>query len=185
MDFRLRYKVDISYDGTDFIGWQIQPNGRSIQGVLEDALSIVLRSKTRILGASRTDSGVHADQQIASFTTTATIDLRALKTSLNALLPGSIRVNEVVEVEDAFHPIASAVQKVYCYRIWNERKPPPKDRLYVWALGQDLDVDNMAQAMLGLVGRHDFRVFMASDSSAKTTTGGWGVIEAPLKHTQY
>lgn len=162
------YRLDIAYLGADFLGWQSQPCGQAVQDYIQNALSIVLRRNLSITGASRTDSGVHAEHQVASFRTDLEVDTLKLPLSLNALLPGTISILNASREKDLFHPIRSCKAKIYCYRFWRGRPMNPFVAPYVWCVNRQLDVVKMAHALEGLVGTHDFTSFCASDSGAKT-----------------
>lgn len=162
------YRLDLRYIGSPFQGWQSQSNGSGIQDFVEKALATILRHPTRVVGASRTDSGVHAEHQVATFRTSVAFDeLRWLK-SLNGILPAEIGVTSVKPVSSEFHPIYSAKGKAYRYRLWQGATRHPMVTPYVWTLHRDLDRDAMRKAALYLVGTHDFTSFCALDSSAKT-----------------
>lgn len=162
------YRLDLRYIGTPFQGWQSQTSGSGIQDQVEKALATILRHPTRVVGASRTDSGVHAEHQVATFRTPVTFDeIRWLK-SLNGILPPEIGVTGVQPVEPEFHPIYSAQGKAYRYRLWQGASRHPMLTPYVWTLHRDLDRDAMRLAASSLVGTHDFTSFCALDSSAKT-----------------
>ena len=162
------YRLDLRYIGTPFQGWQSQTNGSGIQDHVERALATILRHPTRVVGASRTDSGVHAEHQVATFRTPIAFDeIRWLK-SLNGILPPEIGVTAVQPVVAAFHPIYSARGKAYRYRLWQGATRHPMLTPYVWTLHRDLDREAMRRAAASLVGTHDFTSFCALDSSAKT-----------------
>ncbi len=162
------YRLDLRYIGSPFQGWQSQTNSSGIQDFVEKALATILRHPTRVVGASRTDSGVHAEHQVATFRTPVTFDeVRWLK-SLNGILPPEIGVTSVQPVSSEFHPIYSAKGKAYRYRLWQGATRHPMVTPYVWTLHRELDRDAMRQAARYLVGTHDFTSFCALDSSAKT-----------------
>lgn len=162
-------KLTLEYDGTDYVGWQLQPNGRSIQGELEKALETLLKAPTRVHGSGRTDSGVHALGQVASFTTERTIPLKAFDKGLNSLLPRDIAVLKAEEAEEGFEARKNAKGKLYRYTILNRPMRSPVERRYVWEVFQRLDVEAMIGASRCLLGTHDFAAFRASDCEAKTT----------------
>jgi tRNA pseudouridine38-40 synthase len=161
-------KLTLQYDGTDYVGWQVQPNGRSIQAELERALGSLLKEKVAVTGAGRTDSGVHALGQVASFRTERTLPLRAFVAGANSLLPRDIAVLEAVEREEGFHARRSARGKHYRYSIVNRPCRAPLERRFAWEVFQPLDQDAMQRAGVALVGRHDFSSFRASDCEAAT-----------------
>src|SRR4029077_17659879 len=113
------FKITLAYDGTDFVGWQRQASGTSIQGLLEDALRELDQRDVAVIGAGRTDAGVHALGQVASFTIARSIDGDALRRAVNARLPDTVRIVAADEVARTFHARFDATRKVYRYRIWN------------------------------------------------------------------
>lgn len=161
--------LSLEYDGTDYVGWQMQPNGRSIQAELERALGTILKEPVRVTGAGRTDSGVHAMGQAASFRTGRTIPLKAFVNGVNSLLPKDIAVTSAVEREEGFDARRSARGKIYRYRIVNRSCRSPLERRFAWEVFPGIDVDAMSRAACVLVGRHDFAAFRAADCEAATT----------------
>lgn len=164
-----KYKLTLSYDGTDYVGWQIQPNGISIQGLLEEALTTLLGENTRIYGAGRTDAGAHALGQSAHFLSEETIDCEQTLRSLNGMLPYDIRILELIPVPDTFHAQYSAIGKEYHYHLWLGQTVSPFVRLYRHHIGYPLDLSRMRQATRAFVGTHDFATFANLGSSVKTT----------------
>ncbi|MGH9312456.1 MAG: tRNA pseudouridine(38-40) synthase TruA [Vicinamibacterales bacterium] len=162
-------KLTIQYDGTDYVGWQRQPNGVSIQELLERAIEPIEGRPVAIVGAGRTDAGVHALGQVASVQLEAVIDLATLARALNATLPGDVRVALVEEAAPDFNARFSATGKVYDYRIWNGPFLPPFERRYAWHVPQPLDVDRMREAARPLAGTHDFSAFRAAGSDVATS----------------
>ncbi len=162
-------KLTLEYDGTDYVGWQLQPNGPSIQAELEKALSKLLKEPVRITGSGRTDAGVHAEGQVASFTTTKSVPLRAFVAGVNSLLPEDIAVRAAEEREPGFDARRSARGKIYRYRILNRPTRSPLWRRTAWELFRPLDVAAMQAAAPALLGRHDYSAFRASDCCARTT----------------
>ena len=162
--------LTVAYDGTDYCGWQIQKNGLAVQEVLERAAAAVFAPGFTLLGASRTDAGVHALGQRAHMTgASTTIPLDKLPFVLNNALPADVRVVEAISVSDDFHPIADAVSKIYTYSIYNSRFRNPLLRRHAAFVPLPLDVDLMAQAAAHFIGRHDFAAFCASGSTVKST----------------
>jgi tRNA pseudouridine38-40 synthase len=155
-------KLTLQYDGTDFVGWQRQASGTSIQGLLEDALRPIEGAAVTVHGAGRTDAGVHALGQVCSFSLTASIDPAALARALNAVLPPDVRVSQSEVVPDDFHARFSATGKIYDYRIVSAPFVSPFVRRYVWHVVQRLDQPAMQQATAMLVGEHDFAAFQAA-----------------------
>lgn len=178
-------KLTIAYDGTEFVGWQRQENGVSIQGAIEDALATIDGAPVTLHGAGRTDAGVHALAQAASARIAAQLDDQTLARALNAKLPPAIRVTAVETVADEFHARFSATGKTYEYRIWNGAAMPPFIRLYAWHVPEPLDLGAMRQASAALVGQHDFAGFRSAQSVNRTTvrrlwTAEWQASEEGL-----
>jgi tRNA pseudouridine38-40 synthase len=163
------FKVTLAYDGTDFVGWQRQPSGESIQGVLEDALHSFDDRDVAVTGAGRTDAGVHALGQVAAFSLRNTIDAETLARALNAKLPETIRVLSACEVPETFNPRYDARAKTYRYRIWNGPALSPFERRYAWHVPVALDAGTMDAAARRLEGRHNFAAFQAAGSDVETT----------------
>src|SRR5476651_2358972 len=163
------YKVTLAYDGTDYVGWQRQSNGVSIQGLLEDALRALDERDVTVHGAGRTDAGVHALGQVAAFTLHRVLTGETLVRALNARLPDAIRVLSAGEAPPEFHP-RMARAKTYRYRIWNGDVMNPLERRFAWHVSGALDVDAMRAAAALLVGRHDFAAFQSAGSDVATTT---------------
>ncbi|OGQ23031.1 MAG: tRNA pseudouridine(38-40) synthase TruA [Deltaproteobacteria bacterium RIFCSPLOWO2_02_FULL_44_10] len=163
-------KLTIEYDGTNYVGWQIQKNGISIQELIQTALQKITAEKGNLLGASRTDSGVHALAQVATYQTESSISGEGLMKAANSLLPNDICVKKIEEVADHFHPIKSAKSKTYTYVILQSPVHAPLLLHRVWHIRKPLDLRAMRKALTYFVGKHDFRSFMAQGSSVKTTT---------------
>jgi len=157
-----RYRIDISYDGTAYAGWQMQPDGVTVQAKLQEALSALTGEKPRVHGSGRTDRGVHARRQVAHFDLAAARPTGPLARGLNALLPADIRVSRAVRAAPDFHARRSAVRKEYRYFIWNGEEVPPFVRLYRTRVRTPLDVRAMRAAAALLEGRHDFAAFTAN-----------------------
>jgi tRNA pseudouridine38-40 synthase len=164
-----RIRLTVEYDGTDFSGWQRQPNGPSIQAALEEALAQMTGAPTVVRGAGRTDAGVHALGQVACFDTEAAIPLTGFRRGLNQILPRAISVVGAAEVDPAFDPRRWARGKLYRYSIWNSDSRSPRQQRFAWHLPRPLDVPAMRAAARPLVGRHDFAGFRAADCESKTT----------------
>ncbi len=162
-------RLVVQYDGTDFAGFQFQPEQRTVQGVLQEALSKLLGEKIQVCGASRTDAGVHACGQVVSFKTECAIPLERIVPALNALLPRDLAAMEVAEAPEHFHPRYQARRKYYVYRILNRPLPSPFIGRYAWHVPQPLNVAAMQQGAAHLTGEHDFAAFCAAGGSAKTT----------------
>jgi tRNA pseudouridine38-40 synthase len=156
------FKITLAYDGTDYVGWQRQAGGVSIQALIEEAAGELDEGAVVVTGAGRTDAGVHAAGQVASFSIRRAIGAQALVRALNARLPGAVRVLAAQEVPATFHPRFQARAKTYRYRIWNGEVLSPFERRYVWHVVRALDVGAMAAAAHLLEGRHDFAAFQAA-----------------------
>ena len=154
-----RIKLTIAYDGTNYCGWQIQPNGITIEEVLNKALTKMLDEEIIIIGASRTDSGVHAMGNVAVFNTETTIPADRIGVALNQRLPDDIVITKSEEVPLDFHPRYCNCSKTYEYHIINTRIPIPTKRLTNYFVSYVLDIDKMRQAASYLVGEHDFVSF--------------------------
>lgn len=168
-------KLTIAYDGTNYVGWQRQDNGLSVQQVIEDALQPMCGDDVPVvMGAGRTDAGVHASGQVASVRVAFDHPANAVHRALNVRLPADIRVLAVEDAEPRFHARFDATGKSYRYRIATERVPLPFDRWFVWHMAQPCDVDAMRAAAPALLGRHDFSSFQARGS---TVLDGWRTLE--------
>ena len=164
-----RVGLVVAYDGTRYCGWQTQPNGITVQGVLNETLSELLGEKIETIGASRTDAGVHALGNVAVFDTNTRIPGEKISYALNQRLPEDIRIQMSEEVEPDFHPRYCDSEKTYEYRILNRQFPVPTERLYSYFYHYKLDVDKMREATSYLIGRHDFASFCGSGAQVKTT----------------
>lgn len=163
------FKITVAYDGTDFIGWQRQPAGTSIQGLIEDAVRELDGRAVTVIGAGRTDAGVHALAQVAAFALERAIEPGTLVRAINFRLPPSVRVLTAEPASDSFHARFDAKTKTYRYRIWNAEVLSPFERPYAWHIIDQLDVDAMRAAAGLLDGRHDFASFQGTGSDAATT----------------
>ncbi|MHB1419565.1 MAG: tRNA pseudouridine(38-40) synthase TruA [Bacillota bacterium] len=162
-------KLTIEYDGTNYNGWQYQPQShvRTVQGLMEESLALITHESTRLIVAGRTDAGVHALGQIANFCTGSRIPLERIPYAANCILPDDIVVVSSEEVDPGFHAQHSARGKTYTYLIWNLATPSAFYSRYSWHMQQSLNVKCMQEAALHLQGQHDFRSFCASGSSVK------------------
>lgn len=167
-------KLTIAYDGTDFGGWQLQPNARTVQEVLERAIVEVTQQHSRCTASGRTDSGVHAIAQAVAFFTNSSLPEAVLVKALNAKLPEDVAVHDCVAVPQAFCAIKDAIAKRYRYVIDDARVPDPFRRRYAWQPRRVLDASAMHRAAQVLRGRHDFRCFETEwpnrHSSVRTIT---------------
>lgn len=154
-----RVKLTVAYDGTNYCGWQVQPNGITIESELNKHLSELLKEEIHVIGASRTDAGVHAMGNVAVFDTTARMPAEKISYAMNTRLPEDIRIQESRQVADDFHPRFCETVKTYEYKICNRRFPDPCSRLYSLFYYWDLDEKKMQQAADHLVGTHDFTSF--------------------------
>lgn len=152
-------KLTLEYDGTAYAGWQRQPNQPTVQAAVEAAIAGVTQINTPVIGAGRTDAGVHAMGQVASFHINRDMTPREWTRALNAHLPKSIVVRSVALMPDSFHARHSAKGKLYEYRILNRPERPAVERDYCWHIHQPLDDAAMNQAGLALIGSHDFSSF--------------------------
>jgi tRNA pseudouridine38-40 synthase len=159
-------KLVLAYDGTRYVGWQVQPNGPSIQAELERALATLHKEPIRITGAGRTDAGVHALGQVASFAVDRPLPISAYVKGMNALLPEDVAVREAEVREGPFDARRDARGKRYRYRIENAPTRAPLSRLQAWQVFRPLDADAMRAATRPLLGRHDFGAFRAADCEA-------------------
>lgn len=158
-----RLKAVLAYDGTDFAGWQVQPGLPTIQGTIEAALTEIEGATVHITGSGRTDAGVHALGQVASFDLANPIPVENLRRALNRLLPPEIRTLAVEETPPDFHARHHAVAKTYEYRIWRPEICSPFERRYVYHHPYPLNEAAMAELAPEFEGTHDFRLFAASD----------------------
>ncbi len=163
--------LNIQYDGTNYKGWQIQPSFKilTIQGVLQEAIYKLTGQYCQVIAAGRTDAGVHALSQIASFKTTSILEIEVILRALNAILPDDIRIHEIAEKDLGFHPRFDAKSKTYCYLIANFNVITPFLARYLWNIGYNLDFNAMTASVKCLLGKHDFSSFRGSGCGAKTT----------------
>lgn len=164
-----RIMLTIAYDGTDYVGWQMQPNGIAVEQVINKALSELLKEDIIIAGASRTDSGVHADGNVAVFDTETRIPADKICFALNQRLPKDIVCTSSCEVKLDFHPRHADCTKTYEYTIYNAVHPDPIKRRYSYFVYVPLDIDAMRQAAEYLKGEHDFASFCSAHAQVKTT----------------
>lgn len=163
-------KLTIEYDGTDYHGWQIQPNAITIQAALQETLTKITKTQTQIIGAGRTDTGVHAAGQVANFHTHSQIPLISFQKALNATLPRDIVVIDVEEVSIDFHARFSAVSRTYRYTILNRAYPSALLRNSAYFFPNPIDMRGAATACQSLVGRRDFSSFQRSGSERLNPT---------------
>lgn len=168
--FVKRVMLRVAYDGTNYCGWQVQPNAKTIEGVLNQTLSKLLQEEIVVIGASRTDAGVHAYGNVAVFDTNARIPAEKISYALNAHLPEDIVIQSSMEVESTFHPRYCDTRKTYEYRIHNATFPLPTNRRYSHFVYYDMDLEAMRKATAYLVGEHDFVSFCSVNTQVKDTT---------------
>ncbi|MBL8889309.1 MAG: tRNA pseudouridine(38-40) synthase TruA [Planctomycetaceae bacterium] len=166
----MRYlKLTVAYDGTHFVGWQIQPNGPSIQGHLQEAWQAVTGESLVMTGSGRTDSGVHAVGQVASLVTHHPLPVAAIPGALNANLPETIVVREAREMDYDFHAIRDAVAKTYRYTIQMGRRRSPFLLQRSWYVPRELDTELMSRAGQLFIGRHDFASLQSAGAPRRST----------------
>lgn len=164
-----RVMLTVAYDGTAYSGWQVQPGRETIEGVLNRCICELTGEKVEVIGASRTDSGVHALGNVAVFDTESLIPAEKFSYALNQRLPEDVRIQGSEEVPLTFHPRHCESRKTYEYRIYNAPFPLPVKRLYAHFTYVPLDIDLMNRAAAYLVGEHDFKSFCSVDTQAQTT----------------
>jgi len=161
-------KLLIEYDGTNYLGWQVQPKGSTLQGVLEGKLSSLTGEKIDLLASGRTDAGVHALGQVAHFKTKSQLDIQTIQRALNSLLPSDIVIQKVEEVDEDFHARKQSKSKTYEYRILNRNIRSAFHRGYAWHIPQTLNIREMKKATRSLMGEHDFSSFQSVGSPKRT-----------------
>lgn len=168
MDMK-RVRLTVAYDGTNYHGWQVQNNGITIESELNRCLSELLKEEIQVIGASRTDSGVHALGNIAVFDTHARMPAEKISYALNQRLPEDIRIQCSEEVARDWHPRYCSSRKTYEYRIYRGEFAMPVKRLYSLFVYRPLDVEKMREAAAYLVGEHDFKSFCQTGAQVETT----------------
>ena len=164
-----RVKLVVAYDGTNYHGWQVQDNGITIEEVLNRTISELVQEDIKVIGASRTDAGVHACGNVAVFDTESRIPGDKFSFALNQRLPEDIRIQESCEVDADFHPRYADTVKTYEYNILNRRFELPSKRLYASFCYYPMDIERMNQAAAYLVGEHDFKSFCSAGAQVQTT----------------
>jgi len=162
-------KLTIEYDGTNYAGWQVQPNGVAVQQVIEKALLLLLGEPVRLRSSGRTDAGVHAQGMVASFTTSRELPMQAYVGGINRFLPPDIAILSAFEVPTGFMAIRDARSKHYRYTIYNSHVRSPLRRFYSWHVREPLNLAAMTAAARCFAGLHDFAAFRASNCVTKTT----------------
>jgi len=156
-------KLVLEYDGSDFSGWQIQPDRRTVQGVIKEVLEKTLKEDINLIGSGRTDVGAHALAQVANFKTKTELELKAIFEGSNSLLPDDVLIREIQEVDPDFNARYSARSKVYRYRIYLTRTAILKR--YVWEVSVPIDIEKMEEATGVISGQHDFSSFCVTKST--------------------
>ncbi|MCQ2520266.1 MAG: tRNA pseudouridine(38-40) synthase TruA [Lachnospiraceae bacterium] len=164
-----RVLICVSYDGTSYSGWQYQNNARTIEGELNKALTNLHSEPIEVIGASRTDAGVHALSAMAVYDTNAGMPADKVAPALNTKLPDDIRIVWSKEVEADFHPRHRLTEKTYEYNIWNSEFMPPMVRNYYYHVEKELNLDRMNEAAAALIGKHDFKSYCSVHTTADTT----------------
>ena len=164
-----RVRLTVAYDGTNYHGWQIQNNGITIESELNRCLTDLLREPVEVIGASRTDSGVHSLGNIAVFDTTSRMPAEKISYALNQRLPEDIRIQKSEQVENDWHPRKCDSRKTYEYRIYRAQFPMPVKRLYSLFTYYELDVNRMQEAAAYLEGEHDFKSFCQTGAQVEST----------------
>ena len=164
------YKIIVEYDGTNFVGWQQQENGKSIQAVLQDALFKLSGEKVTIFGAGRTDAGVHAYGQVASFIISKKIEIDVIRDGLNQhLRPHPISVQKAELVDSKFHARFSAIKRWYEYKIINRRPPLTIDTNRAWCVYKKINVEKIKTESYSFLGRHDLNAFRSAHCQSKSS----------------
>lgn len=179
-----RVMLTVAYDGTNYSGWQLQPNAETIESVLNRCLNELTGEEITVIGASRTDAGVHARGNIAVFDTMSRIPGDKFSYALNQRLPEDIRICGSKEVSPDFHPRHCESRKTYEYRIYCAPFPMPTKRLYSYFTYVPLDVDLMSQAAAYLVGEHDFKSFCSVQTQARTTVRQVDAVQVYRDHDE-
>lgn len=162
-----KMKLLIEYDGTAYYGWQVQKNKPTIQKIIEENILRITGEKSKLISAGRTDAGVHALGQIAAFKTQSMLEPKTMRKALNSLLPHDIRILNVSEVNNAFHPRYDAIKKSYFYIISNQREMSAFLYKYTWRVPHNLELASMKKALQVLIGEHDFSAFQGTGSDVK------------------
>ena len=163
-----RIKLTLEYDGTDFSGWQVQPDQRTVQGVLQECLSNMMGSQIKVIGSGRTDAGVHAVEQVAHADVTRDIPAANIMMGLNSSLEKDVRVLNCEDTAQEFHAQRSATGKTYRYIILNGSRPTALDRNRVWYIRQPLDLEAMVEGAAHLIGEKDFAAFKSAGDETTT-----------------
>jgi tRNA pseudouridine38-40 synthase len=176
------FKMIVEYDGAAYCGWQRQPNGVSIQQILEEAVGRITSGKVTLIGSGRTDAGVHAINQAANFKSPTLLPAEKIFRGVNSVLPPDVVVKMIEEVPIDFHAQRDVKSKIYVYRICNQSLRPVLGRNYCWFIRYPLDLEKMREAASYLVGTHDFSCFCATGTDVKDrirTLTGIGIETRP------
>jgi len=160
-------RIVLAYDGTPYLGWQVQPQGPTVQSVLQESLRIITGEQVIVKGSGRTDAGVHALGQVANFNTLSTIDPQAFMRAFNSVLPPTIAVIGASEVDPTFDAQFSAVNKMYRYRVFNSCNRSPFELQRAWHINTRLDIESIVSAASMLLGKNDFSSFRAAGCAAR------------------
>ena len=161
-------KLEISYDGTDFHGFQVQPKHRTVQGTLEQALQKLTGKETKVFASGRTDAGVHARKQVCNFHTDSRIPIEKWPVAINTLLPEDLVVYSAVEVAEGFHSRYDVERKTYRYTIYNDKYVDLFRRRFVWHYPYTLNIESMQLASQYFLGEHDFTSFSSSKTNIES-----------------
>ncbi len=162
-------KLTIEYDGSNYLGWQKQKTGETIQNTIEEAIKALTNEEVEVIGSSRTDAGVHAKGFVANFKTNSKIPSDKYREAINHKLPDDIVILKSEEVDESFHSRYNAKGKTYSYAILNRDVPSALNRYYLYHVKRKLDIEAMKEACKYFIGTHDFAAFKSSGSSVKTT----------------
>ncbi|SNR67047.1 tRNA pseudouridine(38-40) synthase TruA [Desulfurobacterium atlanticum] len=160
-------KITLEYDGTNYMGWQIQKHGKTIQGTVKEVIEKIVNHKINLVGASRTDAGVHAFGQVANFKTTKEMPIERLKRAINGLLPPDIKVVKTEEVSLSFHSRLDSRGKTYVYRIFNRDVPSPFEYKKAWFISHEIKEAELQKVLNHFIGTHDFTTFSKLSSDEK------------------
>ena len=161
-------KLVIEYEGTNYLGWQVQAKGLTVQGIIEEKLALLTGERVHLLGSGRTDAGAHALGQVANFKTKSRMEVQTFQKALNSLLPSDIAIIKIEEVDEEFNARRSAKSKVYEYRILNQEIRSVFHREYAWHIPQRLNLREMKKASQILFGEHDYSAFRSVGTPTKT-----------------
>jgi tRNA pseudouridine38-40 synthase len=162
-------KLILEYDGTNYHGWQKQKNGFTVQQIIEDKLSMIMKEKIDVIGCGRTDAGVHAINYTCNFHTSNSISINKIPLAINCLISDDIRILDAKEVDKSFHARYNAKKKTYIYKIYNDTFLPVFKRNYYYHFPYQLNLNSMIKGSRYFLGKHDFKAFMAAGSQVKDT----------------